>query len=680
VRTLVAALLVLGALAAVLCGWGISGWKAVQTEQQMVLAQAHDRALERTRVAAEAALRHVEQLRSSESARPYFHYQNLFHDPRGSDVDAVMPSPLVDGPADPVVKAHFQLRRSGDAIDVSVPSINDVLPELSSPDRAPTDGTFRTALRPLASALLAAAPSAVPSTSVVASATPTPARRRPRQVASAPRPTVVASATRPEATAPRSPDAGTSGNQPAEVIQQEVQTPLQFELSPEQYLQNAVPEQVYRQTRQVDDNPALAAQAKYGETIKAPVLAAANTATAETPDTTFQAAATSTSPRPAAAASTETTITITVPPLEWVALDDEPAPGSLTGVAPARLFALRRIATPEGELVQGFEVDRDALLEHAQNYVGAGPDGERYPLELLDATTALTASETIPLPKLPWVMPVDAERELAAARPRLSALRGAFLERFAPIAALATLCGVLVIVIVARAERLAHERARFAAAAAHELRTPLAGIQLYGDMLAGGLGDPAKTERYAGRIAEDASRLGRVVANVLGFSQLERGNLTIHAAAGDARDAAERAVERVRAAMTRDGVRVTLADGPPLMARFDDDAVARILGNLLDNAEKYSRGAATRAIDVEVRPAGDRVEIAVRDHGDGVPAKVARRLFRPFRRGVSADGPNGLGLGLSMSRTLARAFGGELQLAPSAGERGACFVLSLPRA
>ena len=141
------------------------------------------------------------------------------------------------------------------------------------------------------------------------------------------------------------------------------------------------------------------------------------------------------------------------------------------------------------------------------------------------------------------------------------------------------------------------------------------------------------------------------------------------------------APSEVRAAMTRDGVAVTLDPGPAMPARFDDDAVARILGNLLDNAEKYSRDASTRAIEVVVRDAGAYVEIAVRDHGAGVAAPTARRLFRPFRRGVSADGPNGLGLGLSMSRTLARAFGGDLRLAPSSDRAapGACFVLSLPK-
>ena len=64
--------------------------------------------------------------------------------------------------------------------------------------------------------------------------------------------------------------------------------------------------------------------------------------------------------------------------------------------------------------------------------------------------------------------------------------------RFALVGLLAIVAGVLAVMLVARAERLARERSQFAAAAAHELRTPLAGLQLYGDMLADGLGDPGE--------------------------------------------------------------------------------------------------------------------------------------------------------------------------------------------
>ncbi|HET9991685.1 MAG TPA: ATP-binding protein, partial [Kofleriaceae bacterium] len=111
-----------------------------------------------------------------------------------------------------------------------------------------------------------------------------------------------------------------------------------------------------------------------------------------------------------------------------------------------------------------------------------------------------------------------------------------------------------------------------------------------------------------------------------------------------------------------------------LAARFDRDALARIVGNLVDNAEKYSREAGDRTIELSARATSDRVEIAVRDHGTGIADPA--RLFQAFARGVTADGPAGLGLGLALSRSLARAMGGELELRTVEGG-GALFVLRL---
>jgi two-component system sensor histidine kinase SenX3 len=231
------------------------------------------------------------------------------------------------------------------------------------------------------------------------------------------------------------------------------------------------------------------------------------------------------------------------------------------------------------------------------------------------------------------------------------------------------------VVLVARAERLARERSQFAAAAAHELRTPLAGLQLYGDMLADGLGDPAKMRDYARRMSEEASRLGRVVSNVLGFSQLERGNLSVDARPGNVGAALCELAERAQPALDRAGAALALDVPPELAARFDRDALARIVGNLLDNAEKYGRDSDDRTIGLAARAAGEHVEIVVSDQGPGVAPAARGKLFRAFSRGVAGDGPAGLGLGLALSQSLARAMGGELEHRPA--PRGATFVLRL---
>jgi two-component system sensor histidine kinase KdpD len=258
-------------------------------------------------------------------------------------------------------------------------------------------------------------------------------------------------------------------------------------------------------------------------------------------------------------------------------------------------------------------------------------------------------------------------------------VRRGFLWRFVPAGLLALLCGALVVALVARADRLARQRSEFAAAAAHELRTPLAGLALYGDMLAEGLGDRGRQSVYAQRVADEAGRLGRVVTNVLGFTQLERHGLSLSPRPGDAAATARAALERIRPALEHTGVTLEadIPDSAP--ARFDADAVTRIVQNLLDNAEKYSRAAADRTIELAVRAEANAVVIEVADRGPGVARHLRGRLFRPFVRGAGEGSPPGLGLGLALARTQARAMGGDLAHRDRDGG-GAIFALRLPLA
>ncbi len=352
-------------------------------------------------------------------------------------------------------------------------------------------------------------------------------------------------------------------------------------------------------------------------------------------------------------------VTITVSPLEWHTLP--------FGGVPA-LVAVRNVHTPDGALQQGFVVDRANLTTWLATRAG-------------DAVAELRADDTGggPTEIAPgWRLAVSANpRELAGAEHDADAVAREFVVRFVAIGALAALAGALAVLLVVRAERLARERSQFAAAAAHELRTPLAGLQLYGDMLADGLGDPAKAADYARRMSEEAARLGRVVSNVLGFSQLERGNLSVEARAGALDAALRELATRAEPALDRAGCALELDVEAGVRARFDQDALARIVGNLLDNAEKYGRAAGDRTIRLSARRTTDAVvEVVIADRGPGVVPSARARLFRPFARGVSSDGPAGLGLGLALSRSLARAMGGDLVYQP-APSGGAAFVLRL---
>jgi signal transduction histidine kinase len=237
-------------------------------------------------------------------------------------------------------------------------------------------------------------------------------------------------------------------------------------------------------------------------------------------------------------------------------------------------------------------------------------------------------------------------------------LRRGFLRVFVGGAGIALLAGLCVVGLVWQADRLARQRAQFAASAAHELRTPLAGLRLYADLLADGLGDPSKMKHYAQSIAGEAERLGRVVGNVLGFSRLERGRMSVRVESGDLAETVREGLGRHQPALEAAGVQVVV-DSPETMDRvlFDRDAVVEILQNLLDNAEKYSRAAADRVLRVTITAEGECAVLRVMDHGPGIPAEQQKRLFKAFERGGGSDTPAGLGLGLALVKALAEAQG-----------------------
>ena len=242
----------------------------------------------------------------------------------------------------------------------------------------------------------------------------------------------------------------------------------------------------------------------------------------------------------------------------------------------------------------------------------------------------------------------------------------------------ALLAAACLVVVIRRSERLAEERSRFAAAAAHELRTPLAGIRLHGEMLALALGNPTRVQEYAGRITDEAERLTRLVSNVFNYTQTDQKRLRIRKEVGDIGATVRRALEVMEPIVARLGGRliVRVQDGLP-PAEFDSDAVHQMVRNLVDNAEKYTRSSADRRIEVDVAAKVGWIEISVRDHGDGVPAGQRSRIFQAFSRHADDTETGGLGLGLSVVKTLITAHGGRVEVRDAPGG-GACFVLRLP--
>ena len=269
--------------------------------------------------------------------------------------------------------------------------------------------------------------------------------------------------------------------------------------------------------------------------------------------------------------------------------------------------------------------------------------------------------------------------DLAATAPtRASLARGL-------VAGWAVVLGALALAALALTSlvRLSQRRAAFVAAVTHEMRTPLTTFRLYTDLLAdGAVTDPAEQQTYFRTLRAQSVRLASLVNNVLTFARLERQR-TIALETTTAATLLDRSLPHLqdRAALDEMNVAWTPGDAADHPVQAAPALVEQILFNLVDNAGKYGHNEAHPRIDITVRANATHVYLSVRDHGPGLRESPGD-LFKPFVRTPQrdADASPGVGLGLALSRRMARAMGGELRVAAaSSASAGACFELSLVR-
>jgi signal transduction histidine kinase len=233
--------------------------------------------------------------------------------------------------------------------------------------------------------------------------------------------------------------------------------------------------------------------------------------------------------------------------------------------------------------------------------------------------------------------------------------------------------------VAARAHALEIAKSRFLNLAAHEMRGPLTVIRGYADMLGDGSLGPL-TERMAvalGALRGKADEMSRLVVMMMETARLEEGRLELHPSQVDLRDVA-RDVVRVLAPLIGEAHALRVVDcEEPLVVHGDPDRISTVVANLLDNACKYS----PPGTPVEVRcVAGEgRAMVAVSDRGIGLSDDDMTVLFTRFGRVVSAQTSHigGTGLGLWLSREIARMHGGEIEVRSARGE-GSTFTLVLP--
>lgn len=231
---------------------------------------------------------------------------------------------------------------------------------------------------------------------------------------------------------------------------------------------------------------------------------------------------------------------------------------------------------------------------------------------------------------------------------------------------------------VERAEEVSTAKSEFLAAMSHDFRTPLSAVIAYAEVMAQGGAGPvsAQQEEFLERIKAGAEHLARMIDEVLDFATVDAGKVHVNVEEFDAAVLAADTAAMLEPHAIEKGLELSLVrpHATPRM-RSDPTKVRQILINLLGNALKYTdQGRVT----VELATERSRMLFRVRDTGPGIPPEEVERVFEPFTRlSTTQRRKSGTGLGLAVSRRLARLLGGDLACESAPG-RGSTFTLWLP--
>ena len=238
---------------------------------------------------------------------------------------------------------------------------------------------------------------------------------------------------------------------------------------------------------------------------------------------------------------------------------------------------------------------------------------------------------------------------------------------------------VLVLHDVTELKRLEGIRQQFVANVSHELKTPLSSIKAFTETLLGGAADdPEHAVRFLTRIDEQADRLHLLIMDMLSLARIESGKTAL--------EITDVPLERVIQTCVADheaqaaAAEITLvneSDRCPITVRADEEGLLQILGNLVDNAIKYTPSGGE--VHVGCQCLEDAALIEVRDTGIGISPEHHERLFERFYRVDKARSRElgGTGLGLAIVKHLSQAMGGSVDV-ESAPNKGSTFRVRVP--
>ena len=233
---------------------------------------------------------------------------------------------------------------------------------------------------------------------------------------------------------------------------------------------------------------------------------------------------------------------------------------------------------------------------------------------------------------------------------------------------------------IRRAELASQAKSDFLASMSHELRTPLSAVVGYTDLLSMELSGPIlpSQREHLDRIKRCSLHLLDLVEEVLTFARTEAGKEQLHLAEVDVGEVARDAVMLLEPQAAKKGLTIRpFLPALPTVLRTDATKVRQILVNLLGNAIKFTDAG---SITIELAVSDDRVVFTVSDTGPGIPSTQTERIFEAFTQLDQSRTrvQGGTGLGLPVSRNLARLLGGDLDVQSTPGS-GSTFRVWIAR-
>ncbi len=211
----------------------------------------------------------------------------------------------------------------------------------------------------------------------------------------------------------------------------------------------------------------------------------------------------------------------------------------------------------------------------------------------------------------------------------------------------------------------------------HELKTPLTSIRGFSQaVLDGTIDDKQGIDRSAKIINGEASRVLRLVEELLDLSRIESRQVTMRQDDVDVKELFGYVAEVFALRAEENGVRVEVEPNSTGRVRGDFDRLEQVFNNLLDNALRHTPAGGTVKLNARDVQQGF-IQVTVSDTGPGIPAGDLPHLFERFYRGNEGGGGKGYGLGLAITREIVRSHGGDIWATSDPG-RGTAFVFTLP--